>query len=267
MERPLTVLLVEDDEDECREFKQYIDSIDYANLIGITNNDYKALEYVKDNLPDVVVMDLELHKGRGNGVSILSGLNEMRIKPPPYVMVTTYNISRITHEQVRQLGTDFIMVKSKEDYCAENVIEFLGTLKNTIQDYRYKICEKGEISEISPCELKRRQEARVIAEVDRIGISPKAIGRGYLIDSIMCRIDDQYSQVTEIAQKYGKTDASVERAMQNAINKAWIITQPDELQKNYTACIHSEKGVPTVTEFICHYANKIKVEYTDESGA
>ncbi|MDR2571893.1 MAG: response regulator [Oscillospiraceae bacterium] len=263
MERPLTVLLVEDDEKECREFKQYIDSIDYANLIGITNSDNKALQYVKDSLPDVVVMDLELHKGSGNGVNFLSGLNEMRIKPPPYVMVTTYNISRITHEQVRQLGTDFIMVKSQEDYCAENVIEFLRALKNTIQEYRYKHSDKSEIPEISPCELKKRQEVRVIAEVDRIGISPKAVGRRYLIDSIMYRIDDQHSLVAEVAQKYGKTDSSVERAMQNAINRAWIITQPDELLKNYTACIHSEKGVPTVTEFICHYANKIKVEYAD----
>ena len=46
--------------------------------------------------------------------------------------------------------------------------------------------------------------------------------------------------------------------MQNAINYAWGHTPIDDLMLYFTAKIASDKGVPTVTEFVYYYANKIK---------
>jgi len=261
LEKQLTVLLVEDDQEECMTFTGLIDSMEDISLIGVTNNDTKALEYVKDHLPDVVILDLELHKGKGTGIAFLEELNKMQMKSPPYILVTTHNISRVTHERVRQEGADFIMVKSQEDYSASNAIEFLRSLKKTIQESRRKKQIGNGSNEASPHDLRKRQEVRVITEIDLIGISPKALGRSYLIDAIMYRIEGQPGQISIIADKNKKTEASVERAMQNAINRAWSTMHPDDLLTHYTSRIHSEKGVPTVTEFICHYANKMKVEY------
>ena len=65
---------------------------------------------------------------------------------------------------------------------------------------------------------------------------------------------------TIIGDKYQKTEASVERAMQNAINRAWKQTDIDELSRYYTARIHSDKGVPTITDFIYYYAAKLNNE-------
>ena len=261
LERPLTVLLVEDDQEECKEFVRLIDSMDDIRLVGVTNNENKAVECVKDHLPDAIILDLELHKGGGNGIAFLESLEKMRMKLTPYILVTTHNISRITHERVRQLGTDFIMVKSQENYSAETAVDFLRSLRKTIQDMKVKLNDKADIPEETPFEARKRQISRITAEIDRIGISPKAIGRKYLIDAIMYKVEGHLNQLTAIAKKYTKTESSVERAMQNAINKAWVTTHPDELLLYYTSRIHSEKGVPTVTEFICHYANKIDAEY------
>ena len=61
-----------------------------------------------------------------------------------------------------------------------------------------------------------------------------------------------------LGEKYKKTDASIERAMQNAINRAWRTSDIDDLLTYYTARIHSQKGVPTIMEFIFYYANKIQ---------
>lgn len=63
---------------------------------------------------------------------------------------------------------------------------------------------------------------------------------------------------SEIAQIYSKSDASVERAIQNAINCAWRRTDIADLIKYYTARISSEKGVPTLMEFVYYYAEKLK---------
>ena len=92
-----------------------------------------------------------------------------------------------------------------------------------------------------------------------VGISPLAVGRDYLRDAIemICHKKQTYIS-SAIAKKYQKTDASVERAMQNAINSAWRKTDIDTLERSYTAPIFSEKGVPTLTEFIYYYADKVK---------
>jgi len=261
MEKVLSVLLVEDDKEECNEFIKILDSAGDIRLVGVTNNKNTALESVKDHLPDVVILDIELHKGNGNGIGFLESLNNMKIKPSPYILVTTHNISLITHEVVRQLGADFIMVKSQEDYSAQSVISFLRSLRKTIQEIQKKINGKNQTAIKAPAEIKKRRLVRVTAEIDKIGVSPKALGRSYLIDAIIHRIEGKHDQFASIATKYGKTVASVERAMQNAINKAWITTNPEDLLMLYTSRIHSEKGVPTVMEFICHYANKIKANY------
>ena len=60
-----------------------------------------------------------------------------------------------------------------------------------------------------------------------------------------------------LSEKYNKSKESIERAMQNAINRAWQTNNPKELSKYYTARIRSDRGVPTLMEFVHYYANKL----------
>jgi len=256
LEKKLTILLVEDDPDECREFIKCIDTIEDVHLVGVTNNADKALIDCKENLPDIIILDLELHKGGGNGISFLAEMNKSKLSVKPYVLITTNNISNVTHSQVRQLGADFIMVKSQADYSAASVIEFLRSLKSVIHDAKKRNSSIAK-EPLSPSEIKKQLSAQVNAEINLLGISPKMIGRKYLIDAIILVMNGQRKHVHEIAQKYGKTDASVERAMQHAINHTWRNADIDDLQNFYTARINSEKGVPTLNEFIFYYADKI----------
>ena len=260
MEKPLSVLLIEDDPQECQDMVKHIEATEDIKLVGVTNNTVKALEYVTDSQPDAIILDLELHRGHGNGVSFLESLREMSLTFPIYVLVTTNNISHVTHNSVRQMGADFIMVKSQADYSPKAVIKFLTSIKNMIHSNK-KAAGYSHGSE-SGEERRQRITNRIDNELDWIGISPNAIGRKYLIDGIMLLINGQNKRTHEtIAKNYAKTEASVERAMQNAIGKAWKVTHPDDLEKYYTASIHSAKGVPTVMEFIHYYARKIKNEY------
>ena len=58
-----------------------------------------------------------------------------------------------------------------------------------------------------------------------------------------------------------KTENSVERAMQNAIDRTWKTTDINVLLKHYTAKINPDRGAPTITEFIHYYAQQIKNDY------
>lgn len=96
-------------------------------------------------------------------------------------------------------------------------------------------------------------------ELDAVGINPKAIGYEYLTEAIIIATKGNVPNLArQIALKYNKTQASVERAMQNAINRAWSNCNPDDLARNYTAVINYERGVPTLTEFVYHYASKFR---------
>ena len=257
MEKQLSVLLIEDEPAECQEIIQYIESRNGVQLVGVTNNIEKALEYVTNSQPDAIILDLELHKGYGDGLTFLDSLREMRLSYPIYVLVTTNNISHITHDGARKMGADFIMVKSQDDYSAERVIEFLCSLKSIIHSSKKRTANSDNSD--TPQQKQQKNASRIIAELDRIGISPSVLGRKYLIDSITSLIDGQNERfITAVSEKYNKSEASVERAMQNAIEKAWKTACIEDLEKYYTARIHSVKGVPTMTEFIYYYAEKIK---------
>ena len=114
---------------------------------------------------------------------------------------------------------------------------------------------------LSSDEAKKSQIAQVNAQMDQIGIGHKLTGRKYIVEYILMKMDGHMTGISAIAKMYGKTDASVERAMQYAINAAWRIGNIGDLKQIYTARISSEKGVPTLTEFICYYANKLKNAY------
>ena len=114
----------------------------------------------------------------------------------------------------------------------------------------------------SPEYFEKRVTQRIIAELNHVGINPKSKGYQYLIKAILIMMKEPTQNISVIvAMHFNKTEISVERAMQNAINRAWATSDINDLEKYYTAKINPEKGKPTLTEFICYYATKIKNEY------
>lgn len=260
-DKKLSILLVEDDEGACAELKRYIEELDDVCLIGITNHSGEALEYVKNQLPEAVILDLELHQGGGNGLFFLKELHQIDLPFRPYILVTTNNSSAITYACAREAGADFIMAKHQADYSAENVVEFLRLIKNTIFSKIESNAPEHKTAE-SPVQKTKRVARQISAELDYVGVSPKHVGYQYLTDAIELVIEKPANNLCAIiGAKRGKTEASVERAMQNAIDRAWRVSDVEDLIKHYTARISSEKGVPTITEFVYYYANKIKNAY------
>jgi len=260
MGNPLSVLLVEDNVEECKAIARYIESTDDVRLIRVTNTAARALEYVEMYLPDAIILDLELHEGGGNGILFLKALKKKQLAFFPYILVTTNNVSNINHEGIRLQGVDFIMLKSQSDYGAKCVIEFLRTMKGPIQNSREKE-QTSQVEELPSAEMHKRLLAEAFREMDLIGVKHKVVGRKYLIDGIMLTIDGHEQDIFRaIAKKYGKTTESVRRAAQTAIDGAWKGANIEELSKHYTARVDSATGGPTLMNFIRYYANKIELK-------
>ena len=261
MDKKLSILLVEDDKAACQAIELYIDELDDVSLIGIVSSSDKALEYVKTCMPEAVILDLELHQGSGSGLLFLSGLKQLDLPFYPFILITTNNSSVLIYDYARQAGADFIMAKHQADYSAKKVVDFLRMMKGAIHSKIATRAPEHSTTE-APEQRTKRIARRISLELDYVGISPKHIGYKYLSDAIQLILKEPTNKIcTIIGSKYGKTESSVERAMQNAIDRAWRTSDIEDLLEHYTARISSDKGTPTLTEFIYYYANKIKNEY------
>lgn len=186
----LKILLVEDDSSACSEFIKYIDSLPYAELIGITNSSFEAFELVRSKLPDALILDLELHEGSGNGLLLL---NDMRTLDPsliPYTVITTNNTSNTTYESARQLGADFIFTKHQTTYSAQSVVDFIHLMEPTIRQ-RHSSASTVVLKEASADYNDRRRRKQLCEEFDALGMKNRTIGYQYLMDAVCITIEKQ----------------------------------------------------------------------------
>lgn len=259
MNHNLTILVLDDDQKACEELQAAIDVIEDFSLLNITSDTATALRMAQIGLPDVIILDLELHLGGGNGLFFLEDLQKLQLPIHPYLLVTTNNSSPITLEQARAFGADFIMAKSNSEYSAQYVVDFLCMMKPTIIAATHPTAKTSYTE--SPQEHDRHITERIQRELDLIGISPKAIGYQYLVDAILITYHaPEPNLCRKLAEKYHKTAVSIERAIQNAINRAWRTSDSDDLLTYYTAHIRPDKGVPTLMEFVHYYARKLRQE-------
>lgn len=258
MDYPLNIIIIEDDAGVCKRFTACTDSSEEIFISAITNSSYDALTLVKKHLPHAIILELELNAGAGNGLLFLNHLNALSLPYKPYILVVTNNFSPVTYAYARQAGADFIMYKRQTDYSEHYAIAFLQMMKPAILQSHGQPIRIDESAD-APVPQNQKLIRLIDKELNLIGISPKLTGYKYLSEAISLLINGHHGSLCRlIAEKYQKTDSSVERAMQNAINKAWRSNDMDELSKNYTAKINSERGVPTLTEFVYYYATKIK---------
>lgn len=274
MKETLKILILEDDATDRAEFVRYVEETEDVIIVGCTANSGEALNIFKDECPDAVIIDLELHNGSGNGLQFLSSLRTFPHENQAFLLVTTNNSSHTTHDAARNLGADFILTKYETDYSAEYVIDFLKMIHSTIRNKNNISRPKAkDDSGTKTIIVEQKQncvynipEAELISfirdEIIRIGVNPKAVGFQYLSDAVFIKLKDSNANIyNTLGPKYKRSDPSIERAMQYAINRAWRTGDPDELLAHYTARINSERGVPTIMEFVYFYVSKTKNKF------
>lgn len=260
---PMKVLLVEDDVNECNVYKKISENRVDFNLVAITNSSTKAIEYVNSYKPEAVILDLELTDGEGSGFDFIENMNKQKIDKQPIIIVTTNVYSDSVYDFCHKNKIDFIFYKKQTSYSQEKVVDTLFLLRdyepiNKIRENSFEEKENNDNNEDIITD-------KINKELDLIGVSSHLQGRKYLYDAILFVIkndgtNSKISIIQYLVSKYKKSNSTISRAMQNAILHAWRISSLEDLTTYYTARINYETGVPTPTEFIYYYADKIRKE-------
>ena len=258
----MKLILIEDEKKEQDKFKKLAEKMNDVTFVKITNSTEEGIKCLKENDIDGVILDLELNSGTGNGFEFLEKLKITKLSKIPKIVVTTNVYSDSVYDYLHQNKVDFIFYKKQENYNVENVINTLLLLNN------YTNTASTDIKEIE--EEKAKQEKliaeKVNYELDLIGIASHLQGRKYLFDAITYLLSEEgeNSQISinqYLLSKHKRPTSTINRAMQNAIVRAWRVTAIEDLEKLYTAHINYNTGVPTPVEFIYYYVDKIKSEF------
>lgn len=257
--KPIKILLVEDDKEDCKIISDYINTREDVKLVGITNSTEKALELIKIHVPNAIILDLELNDGKGSGLEILKELKSVDIDIKPVVVVTTNISSKTVYRYAHDNGADLIFHKLKEDYSAELVINNILLLNETISNSKVNNQNNRNIE--TPNDYRNKLSNRIDRELDAIGISCHLIGRKYIHDSILYILENDNKEENAflyLAKKYKKGNSTIGRSIKTAIEHAWRKSSIEDLQKYYTAAVNYNTGVPTPVELIYYYVDKIK---------
>lgn len=260
IKKPMPLLLIEDDEHDVKAFKEFIISMDDVKIVKTTNSSKEGIKALKTYMPEGVILDLELHQGEGSGLEFLEEMNKTKLDFKPIIIVTTNVASNIIYNYIRKLGADFIFYKKKSDYSVQSVIKSMISLRQTLYNTQLNELVKNTNME-TPQEQADRISEKIENELDLIGISHNYKGRKYLYEAIYYMIEqgtDGDSVFTYLSSKHKTGVSSISRAMQTAINHAWKISSIEDLLMYYKARINPEKGVPTPTEFVCYYVEKVR---------
>lgn len=257
--KPMKLLLIEDDVNEWNIYKEIDQKRNEIEFVAMTGSDIEGLQYVKDYKPEGIILDLELNKGSGTGTgfNFLTELKQLNLDSMPKIVVTTNICSDSVYEFLHENGVEFIFYKKQNNYSQENVINTILLIRG------YKNIITQERKEESNVSNKDIISDKINSELDLIGVSSHLQGRKYLHDSILYIIENENSNhkvtvIQYLVSKYKKSNSTISRAMQNAILHAWRISPLEDLNTYYTAKINYETGIPTPTEFIYYYADKIK---------
>ena len=257
----LSIVLIEDDKAECIKFEKYIKTRNDVKLIATTDSDIEGLELIKKNLPDAIILDIELHNGSGNTNSfgLLEELYKTKLSKKPKIVVNTVVSSTTVYDYLHDKGVDLIFYKKQQNYSIENIINTLVLLSGYSEDKSFT----GNIVIEDTKENEEKISSIINDELNLIGVGLHLQGRKYLHDAIYYLItnsngEEKVSAVQYLTNKYKRSNSTISRDMQNAILHAWRVSSLEDLETHYTARINYETGVPTPTEFIYFYADKIR---------
>lgn len=258
MEIRKSFIVIEDEEYICEEYRNKAKEREGLFLLDTTNDALQGVKLVCEYTPDAVVLDIELNKGGGSGFDFLEGLKSISIDRKPLILVATNIISSMVHHRIHDMGGDLIITKDKPDYSVDFV---LNTLESLVSPAAINNTRQAEAAKaIAKAEYAKKRTDRIITELELVGIRSNLKGFTYLCDAIELYCDNETENTGKIiAERYGVTPDSVEKAMRHAIVSAWNRDRDNFLER-YTSYISKDRGLPSSMEFVSYYARKINRE-------
>ena len=194
----IKVLMLEDDEAVCEAYRREIEKKPEMELVYATGCEGAALNYLRTNPVDVVILDLELKEG--DGLSFLIKAKQICEKKP-YIMVVTNTGSEIMLGLVRENGADFVYQKTNSMYTEEKI---LSMIKKALPFQTELAMRKMAAEVATKADLVQARELKryIYQTLVDMGFKAGTLGTAYLQDILHIALKEQTevddTRVTEL---------------------------------------------------------------------
>lgn len=281
---PLRVIIADNNVQD-RESKERTMREMGMNVILSTGNGSKALEVMKDKLPDVVVMDMILPGIDGIGILEEMNKREQGSRRPVFIIETALRMENLVSEAMKA-GADYYMMKPvSNSMLIKRMIQLME--RNEGQKIATQTPETGisltaPVTSVNPIQNTQNTKGEGYRfsgdlEMDvtnillEIGIPAHIKGYQYIREGIIMSFYDRnmLHYITKflypsIAQKYKTTSSSVERTIRHAIEIAWRRGNLETLEELFGNTVCAGKGKPTNSEFMALLTDKLRLEYRNK---
>lgn len=255
MFRKIKVGIADDNKEFCNILVEYLSNQGNIEIVGTANDGNQALELIKNNSPDLLILDIIMPYL--DGIGVLEELNEQQLKRPKILILSAVGQEKITQKAIT-LGADYYILKPFD-------LEMLSKRITEIMESDLDVVSKA-VFPVIKAKKNYDLETMITEIIHDVGIPAHIKGYVYLRDAISLVIDnlEYLNSVTKmlypkIAEKYNTTPSRVERAIRHAIEVAWNRGKVDVLNDLFGYTINDEKGKPTNSEFIALIADKLRL--------
>lgn len=261
----LTVAIAEDNELMLGLLEDIVANDKELDVIGTARNGEDIYKIIKEDEPDVVLLDIVMPKLDGLGVLDKVNQDSTIKKMPTFIMVSAIGQDRVT-EDAFNLGADYYIMKPFDENI---IINRIKRIRKTELEKKTEIMPSFSVKTDKKVEKTEEDLENDVTEIIHdVGVPAHIKGYQYLRDAIVMSVKDMdmLNSITKIlyptiAKKYQTTPSRVERAIRHAIEVAWSRGRMDTLDDMFGYTINRGKGKPTNSEFIALITDRIRLDY------
>lgn len=252
-------------------------------VIGTTGDGRTALQMIKDEKPDVVLLDIVIPGIDGLGV-LKAASNENYEKQPVFIMTTAMSTEYSLKESIKWGASYYLLKPFDFDLVVQTIKDLTigssdyAVKANEFDKYNFLGSDSAMFTPQSAIPARKHNvrtqfgaaddlESDITRLILEMGVPAHIKGYQYVRASIMMAIEDVevVNAVTKVlypavAKKFSTTPSRVERAIRHAIEVAWERGDLDVLHSVFGYTISTSRGKPTNSEFIALLADKLRLE-------
>lgn len=256
----IRVLIIKHDAKRASDMRKILELQDNIEVCGCISDGAHAINSIKLNNPNVIILDLLLPNK--DGIAVMDETNRLGSRGCKFIVQG--NISQLKLAQAICKGKmSNIYVNMLPDRMNESelVKEVTAAYMCRATDVRLETDENTAIASLNQLEV-------IVTDIiHEIGVPAHIKGYQYLRSSIMMAVQDIdiLDSITKqlypsIAKEYDTTPSRVERAIRHAIEVAWSRGKTDTIDELFGYSINNGRMKPTNSEFIALIADKIRLD-------
>ncbi|AFM42221.1 response regulator receiver protein [Desulfosporosinus acidiphilus SJ4] len=268
MQRPIRVLLADDNREFVEIVKDFIERQEDMSLVGVAYHGNEALELIAREEPHVVLLDIIMP--HLDGLGVLEKLQVITPRPK-IIILTAFGQESMTQRAVN-LGANYYILKpfdletlgKRIRQLQDDFPDSSAQLSNSAANNKTISAQPISASILPP--TSKNLEVEVTRMIHQMGVPAHVKGYQYLRDAIVSVVQEVslLGAVTKelypmIAEKYQTTPSRVERAIRHAIELAWDRGNVDFMNRFFGYTINIDRGKPTNSEFVAMVADKLRM--------